>query len=144
MRRSAFGALVLGVSVAVAGCAEEELTPQQAEVALAKSYSNQFSTAHFSCKNGERGWLYLCDVRHEPTPVSVKQGVKPTVQRVGVVRIGTHRGEPAFSWSVLPDQGAIPSREEFGSPAWAARRRAEADAYAAKVRERSERAAGKQ
>jgi hypothetical protein len=130
------------MSVGLTGCTQE-ITPQRAEVLLAKSHSHRFSTAHFACKGGERGWDFVCDARHEPTPISAKQGVKPTVQRVGIVRIGTHLGEPAFSLAVLPDSGPLPSREEFASPEWVARRRAEADAHAANVRQRSDRAVGK-
>ena len=141
-----FGSALLGMSVlAVSGC-NGQPSLQEAEAILAKTYSNTSATASFKCRDGERDWLYICQVRTEPTPMGTRAGIKPTtVDRVAVRSMGYYRGRPVLSYHVLPDDGPILSQAEHQS--WQndvmARRKAEAEAYAAKVRERSNRAMGR-
>jgi hypothetical protein len=49
MRTFGFANVLLGISVIVTGC-EKHLTPQQAEVLLAKAYSNPGQWAEFTCR----------------------------------------------------------------------------------------------
>jgi hypothetical protein len=63
------------------------------------------------------------------------------VRRVAVYQQGTYRGEPILNLAMIPDDGPIPSPEEFND--WAnrqlSRRNADAAANAAKRTERDSR-----
>lgn len=133
-RRQAHGlACILGWSLfATTGCGRE-LTLQQVEDLLHDQHSNQSSTSYFDCRDGEGDWEYICQVRHEPTPQSVRQGVRPSVQTVGVRIVGTYLGTPQFATSVLPDEGPTLSIEELADL-----RKEEAAKAAEKSKERLE------
>jgi hypothetical protein len=147
MRVRAFGSLLLGISIFATGCNRDTVTREEAESILAKTASNRSRTAHFTCEEGQRDWLYICRVRYEPTPIGIREGGKPTtVERAGITRMGTYQGKPLLSYRTLPDQGPVMSQAEQES--WQkdvvmVQRKAEADAYAAKVKARADRAVGK-
>ena len=110
--------ILLVISLQVTSCSRK-LAPEDVAVALEKT---QKSTGHFSCRLGEKGWDYVCDV----------QGGRPGVKRIGVRLMGYYQGLPQFSQSYLPDDGPVISGEELQ-----ALRKREADAYAEKVRQRT-------
>jgi hypothetical protein len=146
MRTRAVVSLLLGTCVFVAGCGRN-VTRQEAESLLARTYSNTRMTAHFECQDGQRDWLYICRMSHEPTPDGIKAGLKRTaVERVGIRSMGSFQGEPILAYRTLADQGPVLSKDEHESKdenVGMPRRKAEADAYAAKVREGSNRAVGR-
>lgn len=137
--------LSLAVLILATGCSRK-LTPQEAASLLTRTYSNSDQTAHFTCQDGERDWLYICYVRKEPTPIGIQQGGKPSpAERVGIKRIGTYQGEPILFPSSLPSDGPVPSQAEHATwqKAEMARQKAQAEAQAAKSREITDRVAGK-
>jgi len=142
MRIFGFVSVLFGVSLIVTGC-QKHLTPQQAEPLLAKYSSSPVRTHHFTCQEGERGWLYICQDRSEPTAMAIQEGNnhRVPVRRVAVFQQGTYRGEPILNLAYIPDDGPIPSPEEFND--WAnrelSRRNADAAANAAKRTERDSR-----
>jgi hypothetical protein len=143
MRTLAFVGGLLGMFV-VTGC-NGKPSLEEAEALLTKTYSNTSATMSFKCRDGERDWLYICQFRMEPTPKGTKAGIKPTtVERVAIRSMGNYQGRPVLVYRALPDDGPILSQAE--QEAWnnvvMAQRKAEAAAYSAKVRERSNRAVG--
>ena len=80
----------------------------EVETLLARQFSNQFSTARYDCQDGEGDYRYVCQVRYEPTPQSVRQGARPSVKRVGVSVLSTLRGTAGLNEAVLPDSGPVP------------------------------------
>ena len=106
--------LLLSMTV-ITGCTRKP-TVEEAEGLLREHFSNSFSIPEFECRDGEKDWDYLCQVRHQPTPAAVRQGVRTRVERVGVTIGGAYRGAPLFSLSTFPGEGPIPSRAEY--PAW--------------------------
>lgn len=113
------------LSMTVAGGCTPRPTAEEAGRLLSKQRTNIASVPTFVCRDGEKQWDYICQVTHQPTPMSIRQGVKPSADRVGVLIYGSYRGEPQFSTSSIPGDGPIPSLDEY--PAWSRRRTAEAE-----------------
>ena len=139
MRTIALVSVLVAGAIAVTGC-DKKVTPKEAEHLLAQTYSNRTATAHFSCRQGERDWVAICEVSNEPTAIGLRESVRPTFyRRVGVRIKGTYRDAPVLAYQVLPDEGPVPSMAEASVLAdkELTLRKAEADAYAAKVKERA-------
>src|SRR5918995_4589307 len=85
------------------------LPPDEVETLLEKQFSDESTTAHFECNDGESGWNYICEARYERT--SSRFPVKTTVQRVGVKLMGTVQGTPGFGVFPIPDGRTLSAEE---------------------------------
>jgi hypothetical protein len=98
----------------VIGCTRKP-TPEEAGRLLTKQAASRFNVSTFECREGEKQWDYVCQVRHQPTAAESRE-VRPLTQRVGVVIAPQiYKGEPLFMKSVLPGEGPIPSRDEYST-----------------------------
>jgi|SRR6185503_10257064 len=110
----AFSILLLSLTVAI-GCTRKP-TPEEVARLLTKRGSKMFYVSTYECREGEKQWDYLCQVRHQPTPAADRFS-RPLTQRVGIVLAPqTYKGEPLFGESTIPGEGPIPSRDEY--PTW--------------------------
>ena len=101
MRILALASVMSVICVVSTGC-HKKLAPREAERLLAKTYSSPTWTAHFTCQDGERDWLFICQANYEPTALGIQQGLKPNrVPRVGVRLMGTFDGDPVLAYSEL-------------------------------------------
>ena len=94
-----------------------------------RSLAGATLTATYRCSYGEGDWEYICLARWEPTPLGVSRGKTPITQKLGIRNVLLYRGRLGNSYSVLPDEGPVPSVAEL-----AAMREAQAAAALEKLR----------
>ena len=106
------GAL-LGIALGATGCTGK-LTPQQAAPLLEASVQKNWPGSHFECQDGERGWEYICQVRHLESTGRPGERIE-IVERMGALKLGYYQGTPQFTVVSLRGQGPVPSVEEFSA-----------------------------
>ncbi len=137
MQKRCLACILLGIAVNVAAC-RQKVTPQEVAAQLNNDpHVDLFSIKHYTCQDGQGDWDYICEVRYEPTAISVQRGEKPRVRRVGLRVMGHYRGKLSFGETVLPDYGPAPSANDLMTA-----RKAEAAAAAERSRERTRRIVG--
>jgi hypothetical protein len=102
-------------SLAASGC-RAMTTPQQIAGLLERS--SPVATYSVTCDYGERDWDYICHQHEVPTALGVSRGHKVEDRRQGVhleasAGISFLFGKPGFTMDYLPNDGPIPSRDEW-------------------------------
>jgi hypothetical protein len=111
--KPAWGISVMLSLLSFTNCGDVRMPLDEVETLLEGQSSDGLTTVRFECRDGEAGWNYICQARYEP--VSSRSRTKPRVQKLGVKRMGSYQGKPAFSLFALPGEGPVLNADQLAA-----------------------------